>query len=78
MPQFISKLVGLFGEAQGWLLQILIPIAVVMGLFFLIMFGVSSDQNKGKWKGSLMILFAVIIGSAAIIYVIPWVHAYFQ
>lgn len=78
MPEFISKLVGLLGEAQGWLLQILIPIVIVMGIFFLIMFGVSSDQNKGKWKGALMVLLAVVVGSAAIIYIIPWLYAYFQ
>lgn len=41
------------------------------------MFGVASDQNKGKWKAALILLAVVVIMSAAIGYVLPWLYSFF-
>lgn len=77
MPEFIQKLVQLINDSTGWLQTVGIPILVVAGLFFTVMFAISSDQNKGKYKGGLItIAFATVI-FAIVVYVIPWLYAYF-
>ncbi|MDE8290214.1 hypothetical protein P1O00_02360 [Erysipelothrix rhusiopathiae] len=77
MPEFMSKLLLLIEESKGWLTSILLPIYIVCGLSFSLMFGVASDQNKGKWKAALILLAVVVIMSAAIGYVLPWLYSFF-
>ncbi|MDE8220895.1 hypothetical protein PT161_05465 [Erysipelothrix rhusiopathiae] len=77
MPEFMSKLLSLVEASRGWVVSILIPVFIVCGLFFSLMFGVASDQNKGKWKAALILLAVVVIMSAAIGYIIPWLYSFF-
>lgn len=78
MPEFFAKLLGLIQESRGWLESILIPIFIVLGLAFSVMFGIASDQNKGKWKAALITLVVVVVIAASVGYVLPWFFQYFS
>ncbi|CAM4259357.1 hypothetical protein [Erysipelothrix aquatica] len=77
MPEFFAKLLGLIQESRGWLESILIPTFIILGLAFSMMFGVASDQNKGKWKAALITLLVIVVIAASVGYVIPWFYQYF-
>ncbi|QIK57014.1 hypothetical protein G7059_03690 [Erysipelothrix sp. HDW6A] len=78
METFINKLVKLVDQSKGWLQSLGIPVIVVAALFFTVMFAISSDQNKGKYKIGLIVTVIATVIFAAVVYVIPWFYTYFS